>query len=508
MSALLKDAAKLTTSRVVALGVGLVSTMLLSRFRTLTEYGTYSQLILLGSVVTTLFMLGVPNSLNYFLARASGTEERRDLRSTFLTYLTLVGAATGVLLAVAAPLAARYFRNEAILGYAYFLAVYPWATILQSCAENLLVVEKRTGTLVVYRSAVSLGVLGSVIVCQALGQTFQTYLVAYVAVQACAALAVYAVAGRMPGGLRVALDGKALKRILAFSAPLGLATVLGTLNLEMGKLVVGALATTEQLAVYTNAAREMPVTILSASIAAVLLPEVARMLQAGRPREALDLWGRTAVLSFLVLAPFAVLLILYAPQWISVLYSAKYLSGVAVFRVASLLVLLRVTYFGLFLNALGKTRFILYSSLAALVLTAGLSYVLYTVLGIVGLALATVLSNVFTSLFQLTATARQLKLRLREIFPWRELLRLAGVNALLAAVLLGANALLQRFLGDAWVWAALPVVALAGGVYLRIHWKRAVGIYRTMRRIETAPAAQAAAPEADRTVPVEEPFAN
>ena len=42
-----KDAVILTTSRVIVALIGLITSMLLARFRTLDEYGTYSQIIMI-----------------------------------------------------------------------------------------------------------------------------------------------------------------------------------------------------------------------------------------------------------------------------------------------------------------------------------------------------------------------------------------------------------------------------------------------------------------------------
>ena len=39
------DAIKISASKIISLGMTMVTTMLLSRFRTLEEYGTYSQKI-------------------------------------------------------------------------------------------------------------------------------------------------------------------------------------------------------------------------------------------------------------------------------------------------------------------------------------------------------------------------------------------------------------------------------------------------------------------------------
>ena len=71
------DAVRLTLSKVISLCITMVCTMLLSRFRTVEEYGTYSQLLLVINLFSSLFMLGLPSSINYFLARAETEQEKQ-----------------------------------------------------------------------------------------------------------------------------------------------------------------------------------------------------------------------------------------------------------------------------------------------------------------------------------------------------------------------------------------------------------------------------------------------
>ena len=59
------DALQLTMSKMVVLLISMVTGMLLSRFRSFEEYGTYSQIIMVITLATTIVMMGLPNSLNY-----------------------------------------------------------------------------------------------------------------------------------------------------------------------------------------------------------------------------------------------------------------------------------------------------------------------------------------------------------------------------------------------------------------------------------------------------------
>ena len=77
------DATKLTAVKVATTLLTMLSTMLLSRFRTLEEYGIYSQLQLVITIVVTIFMIGLPNSINYLLAKADNRKEQKDFLSIY-----------------------------------------------------------------------------------------------------------------------------------------------------------------------------------------------------------------------------------------------------------------------------------------------------------------------------------------------------------------------------------------------------------------------------------------
>ena len=74
-------AVHLTVSKVVTLCVNFAVTMLLSRYWSKTEYGTFSQLLLVVNLFASVFMLGLPNSINYFVARAEDEAEQQRFLS-------------------------------------------------------------------------------------------------------------------------------------------------------------------------------------------------------------------------------------------------------------------------------------------------------------------------------------------------------------------------------------------------------------------------------------------
>ncbi|MGN0818809.1 MAG: oligosaccharide flippase family protein [Christensenellaceae bacterium] len=435
------DAIKLTGSKVVTMLIAMISSMLLARFRTLTEYGTYSQLLMAINLVCSIIMLGLPNSINYFLAKAETENERDRFLSVYYTLNTILSFTVGLVLVLAIPLLEIVFKNNLIRSFWYFLAFFPWTKIIMSSVEHLLIVYHKTNTLIIYRIANSVVLLGIILIVQVCGGTFTAYMMLYVAAEAVFTLWTYWQVKRNASCFKPSLDKTLIKTIFAFSIPIGLASIIGTLNIELDKLVITTFFTTEDLAVYTNASKELPVTVISTSLTAVLLPQIVRLLRAGQKKEAVEIWKSATTISFAIICFFAVACFVFAPEVITVLYSEKYLPGVSVFRVYCLVLLLRCTYFGMMLNANGKTKFVLYSSIGSLLLNIVLNYLLYYFFGFIGPALATLISTLIMAIIQLIYSSKVCDIRFSNIFPWKNTFLLLVLNAIIGAIIL----LLHKF---------------------------------------------------------------
>lgn len=458
------DAVKLTASKIVTSLISIVSAMLLSRFRTLDEYGTYSELLMVVSLFTSLFMLGLPNSVSYFLARAETQVERKKFLSVYYTFSTILSVVMGAVLCCAAPLICAYFNNPQIDSFIYFLALYPWANVISSSIENVLIVYHHANFLVGYRVANSVSLLGIILLVRAMGWDFSAYMALLLAVYAVFAIVVYVVAAKLGGGLTAINDKALIHSILTFSIPVGLASVVGTLDVEIDKLLIGGLMDTAQMAIYTNASKELPVSLISASLTAVLLPQLTRMLKHDDRRGAIQLWGDATVLSYMFICFIAAGVVTYSKDVLVFLYGEKYLPGLSVFCVYSLVLLLRCTYFGMVLNAYGETKKILYCSIAALGLNSVMNPVFFYFLGMIGPAIATFLSLLIIQLAQLKMTAKCVKLPLREVFPWARLGKITLVNIGFALCFFAIKKFLplDRYLGSFWesivlgcIWGAL-----------------------------------------------------
>ena len=250
------------------------------------------------NLLTSILMLGLPKSLNYFLARADTKEEKQKFLSFYYTLNTILSFIVGAVLCLSVWLIEKYFENYEIHKFLYFLALFPWTKIICSSIENLLIVYKRAKSLVAFRILNSIALLGSVVIIWAfddsikrtfrVNSSFTAYMIVYLAVEIAFAVAVYIIAARTSGGIRPYLSMKMIKTVMVFSIPLGLAQVVGTLNVELDRLLIGKTMDTESFAVYSNAAKELPVTVIASSFTAVLLPQMVRLLKKERNRDAVE----------------------------------------------------------------------------------------------------------------------------------------------------------------------------------------------------------------------------
>lgn len=475
-----KDATILSISKVLSMAISMISAMLLSRFRSLDEYGTYSQILTVVNLATAIFMLGLPNSINYFIARSRNDEERSRFISLYYNIVTVMCVAVGILLYIVLPFIVMYYDNQMIYSFGYILLLLPWTQIVIGGLSNMLVASGNTMRVLIYNLARGLALLAIIFFVQILGQSFYQYMVYYMCVEMIFSLWVYAEAKKLVCKWYFNWDTGLLKRVFSFSIPMGLASAISTLSIQLDHLMVGRFFTTEELAVFSNAAKELPFTIISSAFTAVLVPKMAKLFKNNQNSEAVEIWKKSVELNAIILFFCATTCFVFAPQIMTILYSQKYLSGVSVFRVYGLVLIMRITYFGMVLNSKGKSKFIMYSSVISLLLNFALNYVGMSLFGMLGVALATFLSLMIMGYAQLMFSAHILEISIKEIFPWAKLLHILVINLVWGVI--ASAILIVLKIGTEWqdIVKAIALGCVLCGVYILVVRKRFVKLYKEM----------------------------
>lgn len=213
-----KDVIKLTITRVLTTTIATLTSMLLARYRTLEEYGTYSQMLIVINLMTSIFMLGLPSSLQYFLSRAETTKEKQEFVSVYYTLSTILSFILGLSLMLSANLIAKYFDNPYINSFLYFLALYPWTKITISSIENLLIVYKKTKNLLIIRLVHNILLLGLVGLFVVLKISFEIYMIVFVLFEVSFTIFDYFIVRKTAGSLRPLIIFKMVNAIIVYQS--------------------------------------------------------------------------------------------------------------------------------------------------------------------------------------------------------------------------------------------------------------------------------------------------
>jgi O-antigen/teichoic acid export membrane protein len=223
-----------------------------------------------------------------------------------------------------------------------------------------------------------------------------------------------------------------MKNMVAYSIPLVLSTALGTIALQLDKIIVSAMCGPEEFAVYSNGAIEIPlIGIMTGSIAAVIQPDLRRMVAAGDTPAALALFRLAAEKSAFVLIPVMMFLLLSAEPFILTLFSAKYVGSVLPFRLYLLILPARIVFFGSFLMALGLNTVILYRTITSILVNLVVSIVLVYWLGYIGAIIGTIVSiYIIACAWNLIVIAQSVGCKWWETIPFVNLFKVFGVAGL------------------------------------------------------------------------------
>jgi O-antigen/teichoic acid export membrane protein len=241
-----------------------------------------------------------------------------------------------------------------------------------------------------------------------------------------------------------------MKGMVRYSVPLGLATMLGTITLQLHSLIVAAICSPEDFAVYINGAMEIPlIGLVTGSITTVVFAEMAEMCSKGDKAGALQLFHKASIKSACILFPVLCFLLVTAKPFIVFLFSEQYHGSITPFVIYLFVLPVRIVVYGAAFMALGMTRVILFRSIFDLAINGILCFVLVKMIGYIGAPIALVLTLfLWTTPFNLYKVGQGFGVPLKATLPIKALLKMLSLCVLcIPLAILGAYAFPMISLG-------------------------------------------------------------
>lgn len=431
-----RDAVLLMAVKLITTVLGLVTTRLLSEYLSLYDYGTYSQITLIASVVSSATILGMMDGVNYFFHSDPNPEQREKNVCSIFTLQCMVGTvAGGLVLALSSPLCA-YFENPKIRNLLIFAAALPLLQNLIGMMQVLLVAAGKAALLAIRNFVVSALRLLVVMAVVVFVGSVPVVLLTTVVLDLGQILFFYLVLRKQDCTLHFQwVSGKMLRRILGYCAPMAVYTLVSALNRDVDKYLVATWTDTQTLAIYSNASRVLPFDIVITSFTTVLLPRISHAVATGEKECAAKLYRQFLEIAYISTTVLCCAALAASPQLMKLLYSNKYLEGWKVFCIYIVVDLLRFTNITMVLSAAGKTGRLMLFALGAVALNVLLNCLLFQLWGLEGLAMATLITTLVMGLFIMASGAKELGCGFWKLFDWKYLSLFFAENMVLLFLL-------------------------------------------------------------------------
>ena len=477
------DSMFLAFTKVLTLLFGILSTKILSTGLSLEEYGTYAQANLVMGTGASIILCGMGDALAYYFNNKDKSLDE-SLKARVINTVFFIEISLGVILSAAIllgqDLIADYFSNPAVTPLLWVVAILPLFSNVISFMQMLCISAGRAKWMSIYSIVLTVIRIAAVYLSvHVLDNTIWIYVT--ILVMDIITVSVYNFDIRKKGIKinPIKISPKHIKTIFAYGLPMGIYAITSTFTRDIDKLIIGGLGTTEDLAIYTNCSKLLPVDFFVTSFAMVLIPYIYTRVTEGRRAESVELFSSYMKIGYYSVWTLGTMLLISPASVISLLYDDIYVSGKTIFIMYVFDSMIRFASIHLILTAANKAKRVMAYSIISLVLNVVLNLVFFKLWGMIGPAIATLIVAVIYMLLILSDTTKTIQAKWTDVFDFKDLI----IFIFTLAVMWCATYFLDMLLTGLGLHKYISLVismAIFGFSILAIHHKR---IFAVLKKI-------------------------
>lgn len=331
-----KQAAWIAIGSLFSFGFTIVSSMILSRYFSKADYGTYKQVLYVYHTMLTVFTLGLPKAYSYFLPRVEINQAKSLIRKLTRLFFGL-GLVFTIVLFTGAGLIADILRNPDLKDAIQLFSVVPLFTLPSMGLEGILSTYRKTQFMTLY----TIGTRMMMLLCVAFpvvfwGLGYMEAIMGFVVSSAIAcilALLLKYYPVRNAGNEKTDVT---VGEIFRFSMPLLYASLWGMLIHQCDQFFISRYFGNEVFAEFSNGSMELPfVGMIVGACAAVLSPIFSHMSheQVDFQKEVLPLWMSVFDKTVKLIYPLVLFCLFFADEIMVLLYGNQYEYSAIYFRI-------------------------------------------------------------------------------------------------------------------------------------------------------------------------------
>ena len=427
----------LMLARAASAGFSFIIPLALARLFAQSEYGTYKLLFLVSQTLLLILPFGMSQSLYYFVPR---TGARRPFLVQTLLFMSVMGVLAALGVSALGPQIGGWLNNPAFATHSTLLGLYTFGLIASMPLEVALTARGDTNQAAAAYVASDLVKTVAMTVPAALGYGLHGLMagIAFFALARVVATLLLVLRGE-PGP---SFDPAALKAQLRYALPFGGAMALAIPQQYFHQYVVSSRLDAATFAVYAVGIFNLPIIdLLYTPTSEMLMIRLAELEREGRKHLGLDAFREAVARLAFIFFPLALFFIAIAPEFITALFTVRYLGSVPVFRVVACGIFLTCLPVDGALRACNETRFIFFSYFIKFAVTVPLVLVGVSRFGMMGGVVSWLAADAIAKGSLVARLPKALGTTFAKLLPWADLGRAAVAATVACGGIFGARLL-------------------------------------------------------------------
>lgn len=430
-----KQAAWIAIGNFFSFLIGIVTPMILSRFFTKEDYGTYKQVMYVYDTLLVVFTLGLPRTYSYFLPKYPH-EQSKAIISKITGVFFILGALFSLVLFTCATPIARWLNNEELAYAIRLFSPTPFFLIPTLGLDGIYASFRKTQFVALYTTVTRVFTILCIILPVILFNGNYLHAIVGFDIASCATflLAMYMknapVKNYPKGATQVTC-----KDIFGFAFPLFYASIWGTIIHASNQFFISRYYGNAVFADYSNGFMQNPlVGMIVSSMAVVLLPIFSGMNKTDRDtdvNQVFSVWRSSIIKSAKCIFPMLIFSIFFANILMICLYGDNYSTSSIYFQIRNTSALLQIIPFAPIVLAIGKTKEYANAHLITAILIVSLQFIsVKTINSPIGVAVISEFCRIFNIVLQMSIIARYFNVKISFMFPTAKLGKVLMVSIL------------------------------------------------------------------------------
>jgi len=329
------------------------------RFFDVAQYGVYKQLFLLVMTILLILPFGSIESLFYFIPR------NRDEKIHYVTQTVCLLIVADIFFLLIMFSTGKYILTLLNLSqlYIYYipLGLYIALMVMSLPFEKVLLIQGdvKASSVVTVISEISKGIC--IVAAIVLTRSLAIMLYAILAFAAIRMIVFfyYIVSMQLLSFSRSVISFERIKIFLNYSFPFGMSVAVATLRRYLHQYFVSFLFSIQDFAIFAAGSFQLPLMKLTyKTVSNVILIKISESQKHRKYNEIVEIWLNSARKLALIYFPITFFFIIASKEFITIIFTARYLESIPVFIVTLLQLPLNVFITQSVLKAFAETRYI------------------------------------------------------------------------------------------------------------------------------------------------------